>query len=134
MKMKTLTKLILFVTLVSVVTLTGCKKNEEAVNDNGVLNVTGSDSNANQSSIILSPVNGVGTYKIGPSGGTGHQGRWTQGLNQTDSYVASFVIGTGEVTITELTDSKAKGTFKFTGYNTDQNTVQVTDGEFDVTF
>ena len=44
------------------------------------------------------------------------------------------MIGTGEVTITELTDSKAKGTFKFTGYNTDQNTVQVTDGEFDVTF
>lgn len=106
----------------------------QGVNTNGVINITGSDSKANQVAIVVFEPTGPGTYKIGPSGNAGTSGRWTQGIGQLDSYMASHVIGSGEVTFTELTTAKAKGTFKFTAYNTEQATVVVTEGKFDIAF
>lgn len=106
----------------------------QAVNTNGVINVTGSDSQANQAAISVYQASGPGTYKIGPGENAGNMGRWTQGINTTDTYTANSVIGLGEVTFTELTAAKAKGTFKFTGYNTNQNKAEVTQGQFDVNF
>lgn len=107
----------------------------QAVNTNGVLNVTGSDSNGNQASVILYQASGTGTYKVGPNGtNQGNQLRWTEGLSQSDTYVASFVIGNGTVTITELTDSKVSGTFEFEGFNTDQTKRTVTEGSFSANF
>lgn len=106
----------------------------QAVNTSGVINVTGSDSNANQAAISIFQANGPGTYKIGPGANPGNMGRWTKGTGQTDTYTANGAIGTGEVTFTELTDTKAKGSFKFTAYNTSQNKVEITEGQFDVSF
>jgi hypothetical protein len=105
----------------------------QAVNSNGVVNVTGSDSNAKQAGITLYGVSAPGTYQVGPPN-VGNMLRWTEGLAQTQTYQASGVIGTGTITVTELSDSKIKGTFSFTGYNTDQNTKQITDGQFEANF
>lgn len=161
--MKAITNLLLGVLLVTGLVFTSCKKdnNEEsggsvpsngsltlkhggqswsatlsvqAVNTNGVVNITGSDSNANQGAVVVYQASGPGTYTIGPAGNAGNLGRWTEGLGQTDTYVANQVIGSGEVTFTELDATKAKGTFHFEGFNTDQNKVVVTEGSFNVTF
>jgi len=161
MKMKTLQNVILGFVLISAIVISGCNKDNDdnpttpsngsltlkhggsawsasmsvqAVNTNGVLNITGSDSKANQAAVTIFQPNGAGTYTIGTLSNPGNSGRWTQGINQTDTYTASSVLGTGEITITELTATKAKGSFYFTAYNTEQNTVQVTEGKFDVKF
>jgi len=105
----------------------------QAVNSNGVINVTGSDSNANQAGVTLYGVTAPGTYQVGPPN-AGNMLRWTEGLGQTDTYQASGVIGTGTVTVTELSSSKVKGTFSFTGYNTDQTSKQITEGTFEANF
>ncbi len=104
----------------------------QGVNSNGVINVTGSDSNAEQAGVTLVGVTETGTYTI--SMGSPHQLRWTEGLGQDQTYVASGVVGSGTITITELSDSKVKGTFSFTGYNTDGNTKEITDGQFEGNF
>ena len=44
------------------------------------------------------------------------------------------VLGEGEVTFDALSESSAKGTFKFTGYNSDKVSVNVTEGSFNVNF
>lgn len=106
----------------------------QGVNSSGVINITGSDSNANQAAITVNGASGPGTYAIGPGANPGNSGRWTQGLAQTDSYMANNVIGTGEVTFTELSATSAKGTFHFEGYNIDQQKVVVSEGSFSVTF
>ena len=153
--------LILGLVLIAGISFTGCKKEEtnpggttsngsltlkhagsawsasmsvQAVNTNGVLNITGSDSNANQAAVTIFQPNGAGTYTIGTLSNPGNSGRWTQGIGQTDTYTASNILGSGEINITELTATKVKGSFFFTAYNTDQNTVQVTEGKFDVKF
>lgn len=105
----------------------------QAVNSNGVINVTGSDSNAKQASVILYGVSTTGTYQVGP-GNPSNQLRWTQGLGTNDTYQANGVIGNGTVTITELTSSKISGTFQFTGYNTAQNSKVITNGSFSANF
>ncbi len=105
----------------------------QAVNSNGVINVTGSDSNAKQAGVTLYGISAPGTYQVGPPN-AGNMLRWTEGLGQTDTYQANGVIGTGTVTVTELSDSKIKGTFSFTGYNTAQTSKQITEGTFEANF
>ena len=102
------------------------------VNTNGVVNVTGSDSQAHQASVILYGATGPGTYEV--SAGLQNQLRWTEGIGQNDTYVANGILGTGTITVTELTSSKVVGTFSFTGYNTNGDTKQITDGQFNATF
>ncbi len=105
----------------------------QAVNSNGVINVTGSDGNARQASLVLFGASGPGTYTIGAAFPQ-NLCTWTEGTNTTQTYTASFVIGSGTVTVTELTDSKIKGTFEFTGVNTNQETRTITDGSFEANF
>ncbi len=105
----------------------------QAVNASGIINVTGSDSDAHQVAITLMNVSEPGTYKVG-SMTSQHGIRWTEGLESTDTYIANFTIGTGTITITELTASKIKGSFAGTVYNTGQNTKSITEGSFDVSF
>jgi len=104
----------------------------QAVNTNGVINVTGSDSNAKQVSVILYGVTEPGTYNV--QAGLQHQLRWTEGLGTNDSYIANGLIGSGSITITELSSTKVKGTFQFTGMNTAQATKSITEGSFEATF
>ncbi len=102
------------------------------INTNGVVNVTGSDSQAHQASVILYGATGPGTYEV--TMGMNNQLRWTEGLGQEDTYVANGILGTGTIIVTELTDSNVVGTFSFTGYNTSGDTKQITDGQFNATF
>ena len=102
----------------------------QAVNTNGVINITGSDSNAKQASIMLYNVTETGTYTVEGS----NQLRWTEGLGQDDSYIASFLLGSGTITVTELSATSIKGTFSFTGVNTAQSSKSITDGVFEATF
>jgi len=106
----------------------------QAVNTNGVINITGSDNNARQASVTLNNVTAPGTYKVGPNGNPSNQLRWTEGISTNQTYTASFVIGTGTITITELSATKVKGTFGFTGFNTEQASKTITSGKFDVNF
>lgn len=107
----------------------------QAVNTNGVLNVTGSDSNAQQGSVILNGISGPGTYAVGPNGSNpGNMLRWTEGLGQTDSYMANNVIGTGSVTVNTLTATEVSGTFYFEGFNTAQTSKTITEGAFNAKF
>jgi len=105
----------------------------QAVNAGGVINVTGSDSNAKQAGITLYGVTATGTYKVGPPN-QGNMLRWTEGLGQTQTFQANGVIGDGTITVTELSDSKVKGTFSFTGFNTAQTSKQITEGTFEANF
>lgn len=102
------------------------------INTNGVINVTGSDSDAHQASIILYGVTEPGTYNV--TSGLQHQLRWTEGLGTNDSYIANGLIGSGSITVTELSSAKIKGTFQFTGANTAQTTKSITEGSFEATF
>ena len=104
----------------------------QAINTNGVINVTGSDSEARQASVILVGVTEAGTYQVNT--GSTSQLRWTEGLGQDQTYVANGILGSGTVTITELTATKIIGTFSFTGHNTDGGTKEITNGQFNVDF
>ncbi len=106
----------------------------QAVSTNGVLNITGSDSQARQASVVLYNVTSPGTYVVGPSGNASNQLRWTEGVSTEQTYVANFILGEGTVTLTELTATGTKGTFSFTGYNTSSGKRTITNGKFDVTF
>ncbi|MEE4260074.1 MAG: DUF6252 family protein [Bacteroidales bacterium] len=105
----------------------------QAVNAGGVINVTGSDSNAKQAGITLYGITETGTYKVGPPN-QGNMLRWTEGLGQTQTFQANGVIGDGTITVTELTDNKIKGTFSFTGFSTEQTSKQITEGKFEANF
>lgn len=105
----------------------------QAVNTNGVINVTGSDSNAKQAGVTLYGISATGTYQVGPPN-TGNMLRWTEGLGQEQTFQANGVIGSGTVTVTELSASKIKGTFSFTGFNTAQTSKQITEGSFEANF
>ena len=158
MKMKSL---LLSVVLMSAVILVSCKKDDDggtnpagngtmtltydgtnwsadlavqAVNTNGVINATGSDANAHQAAVNLFGVTAPGTYNVGPNGTSGNSIRWTEGIDPKQTYTASFVLGTGTITVTELSATSIKGTFSGTVYNTDQTTKTITNGKFDVNF
>ena len=101
-----------------------------AANTNGVLSVTGSDSNANQCNITLYNIPGTGTYDLGVTMTNPNTGRWTQGLGQNDTYTTMLGQGSGSCTITELSGSKVAGTFQFTAKNTLGTTITITEGSF----
>lgn len=158
------TKTILFITMILIagISLTSCNKTEDsgipagsngtmnlkytgtdwsatlsvqAINTNGVLSVTGSDSNAKQGALNITNINGTGTYKVGPNGtDPGNMLRWTEGLDPAQSYIANSIIGTGTITIDKLTATEVSGTFSFTGYNTAQSSKAITEGSFSAKF
>jgi len=157
MKMKSL---LLIVVLISGISLVSCKKDSDpgpvgsngtinlkydgtdwsasmsvqAVNTNGVINVTGSDANAHQAAVTLYSVTGPGTYQVGANGATGNSIRWTEGIDPKQTYNASFVLGSGTVTVTELSTTNIKGTFSGTVFNTEQASKSITNGSFEATF
>jgi len=106
----------------------------QAVNSNGVINVTGSDANAHQAAVYLFGVTTTGTYVVGPNGNSGNSIRWTEGIDPKQTYTASFVLGKGTITVTELSATEIKGTFSGTVYNTDQSSKSITNGKFEAKF
>jgi len=106
---------------------------QAVLGDQGVVTLTGSDSNAHQVSFTLMNAQATGTYTIGGLTNP-NQCRWTAGINASDTYLATMVLGSGEVVISEFSDSGMKGTFHFEAYNTNQQKVNVTDGVFEASF
>jgi len=72
---------------------------QAVIGDQGLVTLTGSDSDAHQISFTLMNAHATGTYSIGGLTNP-NQGRWTAGLNTSDTYLASMVLGSGEVVIT----------------------------------
>jgi len=155
--MKTKTYFILL-TLIAVISFSSCKKSEDtnpitgngsislsydgtawsatlavqAVNSNGVINVTGSDSDAHQAAVTLVGVSTAGTYEI--TSLTGNQLRWTEGLGTNDTYSANGIVGSGSIVVEELSDTHIKGTFSFVGQNTNGDSRNITNGKFEADF
>jgi len=48
--------------------------------------------------------------------------------------VANGILGSGTITVTELSTTKIKGTFSFDGMNTNGGSKNITDGSFEVDF
>lgn len=105
-----------------------------AVNSSGVISVTGSDANSNQLQISILNATSTGTYSLGGSMTNSNYGRWTTGTGQSDTYTTMLGQGSGEVTITELTADRVKGTFYFDALNDQQQQVDVTSGSFNAKF
>lgn len=144
--------------LLTVIFISSCKKNEDtnpvtgngsislnydgtawsatlavqAVNSNGVINVTGSDSDSHQAAVTLLNVTTTGTYECSMT--TGNMLRWTEGLGQSDTYTANGLLGTGSITVSEISDTHIKGTFSFTGQNTAGGSRSITNGQFEANF
>ena len=152
-------RILLLIVFITSFSLTSCKKDEDtgggvsgdgsisltydgnswnaslsvqSVNSGGVINVTGSDSEARQASVILFGVTATGTYEI--TQGSGHQLRWTEGLNPEQTYSANGVVGSGTIVVTELSATAVKGTFTFNGYSTSGATKSITNGSFNGVF
>ncbi|HMB89502.1 MAG TPA: DUF6252 family protein [Rhodothermales bacterium] len=79
----------------------------------------------------LLPFNGEGMYRFG-QGNVGQVGV-SNGTGQGKGYLASE-SGDGSIEITEQTENGVAGTFSFTARNDDGTSVQVTDGQFNLTF
>jgi hypothetical protein len=104
----------------------------QAVNTNGIINVTGSDSNAKQASIILMNITAAGTYEITTA--SGNSIRWTEGINANQTYLANGILGSGTITVSEISATSIKGTFSCTGQNTNGDSTNITNGAFEATF
>ena len=94
--------------------------------------ITGTDSNTKQAQVQLSEITTTGTYEV--TMGSGHTLRWTESISPTDSFMANGMLGSGTITINELTDTKIVGTFSFTGFSAGGTTRIITDGKFNVEF
>ncbi len=104
----------------------------QAVNTNGIINVTGSDSDARQAAVTLMGVTAPGTYEITAT--SGNALRWTEGLDPAQTYLANGILGSGSITVSEISASKVKGTFSFNGQNTNGESKSITKGAFEASF
>lgn len=87
-----------------------------------------SASSVRQINIAITDYKGVGTYGFT---NPGNVATWTEGLTADKMFIANFILGSGQVVVTEVANGRAKGTFEFTGSNGEQ-TKTITEGKFDV--
>ena len=99
-----------------------------SVYEEGLLTVTSSTNDGRACGIIVEATQ-PGTYEVGP-GNSENFLSWAVGDGTVNTYAASSSGGSGTVTITELNNNRAKGTFEFTGVNFDQETKTITNGSF----
>jgi len=105
-----------------------------ASSNQGLVTITGSDSNSRQLMFSIHNVNGTGTYSLGGTLTNQNLGRWTQGLGQNDTFTTMLGQGSGTVHITELSATAFAGTFEFTAKNGVQNEIVISAGEFNAVF
>lgn len=111
-----------------------------AVHNGGVLSFAGVQSQGGttrQLNIAVVNVEGTGTFTFGS--GNSHVVIYTEVENSSPqggkSWTANMLVGSGSVTVTELSASRARGTFQFTLQPGTQNatgTKAVTNGSFNV--
>lgn len=98
---------------------------------NNVAAIQGSNSNGEYIRLNISNYNGVGIYTTGNSISNVSSAMYGS-VNPVIAWVSTFDIGSGTIEVTEETDSTIKGTFSFTGINSDGNTTSktITEGTF----
>ncbi len=87
-----------------------------------------SSSSVRQINIAIADYKGAGTYSFSTPASTAV---WAEGTTADKIFTANFIIGSGQVIITEVANGRAKGTFEFTGSNGSQ-TKTITEGKFNV--
>lgn len=102
-----------------------------ATNSSGVLAIGGNLGATSPQRQINLTVNGAaaGTYQIGIGGAIAV---YSQGSSAAD--LVAYAALSGSVTIESFSGSGAKGTFNFSARANDGSTIQVTNGQFDVSF
>jgi hypothetical protein len=102
-----------------------------AANNAGILAFAGSDPSQRTLGVGLTPVDGTGTYAVGINQPT--NANYSEGGGTNWNAITS--TGSGSVTLTELSDTGASGTFSFTLKSDSGGPDRVvTDGKFSVTF
>lgn len=104
----------------------------QASNSSGVLSVGGTGTGG-QINLTLGGYTGAKTYTIGAAGGPSNQASYTLTSSPFTSYSATFVLGSGTVTITSDSGGYVEGTFSFDGKNNSGPTVltkTITNGTF----
>ncbi len=98
---------------------------------NNVAAIQGSNSDGEYIRLNISNYNGVGTYTTGNSISNVSSAMYGS-VNPVIAWVSTFDIGSGTIEVTEETDTTIKGTFSFTGINSDGNTTSktITVGKF----
>ncbi len=111
-------------------------------NGTSTITLQGSNSGGKTISLIMNGVSAAGTYDIGGDNTIAIVGSYTDTNIQNPAASITYVAPTeggavkGSITITELTDAKIVGTFRFTGTNQDDatDTKEVTNGAFNLEF
>jgi len=97
----------------------------------------GSGANNYQVNITVTNITAAGTFNFGV-GAIGNQALVTLIGNPVSTWGATFAGGSGSITVTSLTASRAQGTFTFTANASPgtaaTGTKAVTNGQFDVRF
>lgn len=103
-----------------------------ATHTSGVLAIAGSDSRGRQIQLRIIGADKPGTYSLGgitnPNIAT-----VTLAPESSQTYVTSMVGGSGTIVLTELSTTRAAGTFTFTAMNSATVQKKVTDGSFNLT-
>lgn len=97
---------------------------------NGVLGISGTSNNSYTISIAI-PSAAVQTFTIG-LGASSATVSVATGVTADKLYSANIITGSGTITVTELSATRAKGTFAVVAQNNAGATVTVTEGMFDV--
>jgi len=96
----------------------------------GMLGIMGTDDIGNSVLLNLDSAFIAGTYPIGSNGSSGNTAIWQVGTGNNDSYFASPTVGSGSITLSEISATKAVGTFEFTAKNANGDTKVITKGKF----
>lgn len=146
------------VTLIVSIGLTSCKKNEEnnhtppagngsmtakingsnfestqeasATYKMGTLLVSGSNENGQIQLSIWNPDHVTGDFDIGGDGG--NTGIYVHSSDINQNYYSYIGDYTGNIKLSEFSNTKAKGSFDFKAGNLNGDKVNISDGDFDV--
>ncbi len=102
----------------------------QGIKSGNTIVLTGTDSNSKQAQVQLSNISSTGTYNV--TSASGHTLRWTESTSPTDTFLANGMLGSGSITVTEISDTKIVGTFQFNGFSAGGTTRTITDGKFNI--
>lgn len=115
--------------------------NQISAGGNTSVTLQGSDDQGRAIIIIINAFDGTGTYEISVDNTIAITASYTEAdvsnpVN-SQSWQAPYAGGgvSGEVNVSEVTDTTIKGTFNFTGKNaSDDSTKNITNGQFNLAF
>lgn len=109
---------------------TSLKVSAAATISNNVASIGGSNSTGEYVRLTISSYSGIGTYAVDAnSNNVLMYGTVTPSISV---WIASSVIGSGTIEITEDTSTSVAGTYSFIGYNGPSDRKEITEGKFNV--